>query len=217
MVSRLWVYYSRPMTGATLPKRSFSKIVAEITRILLAVILAALFVIILSAVLVGGEVLCLLNRSDSYITLANQTHLTVRLRGLIASTLINSISKNTPQFMVVDLQKYPPQTWDNIAAVLLPTDWLDSNYNHIVQTLLVWLNSDNSALPTFSLDLSPLKKILLSSKGWMQFKRMMILKKRFLKQIKQGLLLLTRIIRSRKESWQKQRRLRQLPARPETP
>jgi hypothetical protein len=67
--------------------------------------------------------------------------------------------------MPVDLGKIPPQTWDNIAAVLLPTGWLDENFKNLTQTLLAWLNGDSSSLPDFSLDMTPLKQTLSSSKG----------------------------------------------------
>ena len=153
------------MTETTLPKRSFLNIVAEITRILLSILLAILFVIVLSATLVGRASYDFLRQPDSYTTLANQTQLTTRLRGVVVSTLISATFKDNPLFNVIDWQKYPPQTWDNIAAVLLPAGWLDANYNRLVQTLLAWMNGDNSALPSFSLDLTPLKKTLSGSNG----------------------------------------------------
>jgi hypothetical protein len=147
------------------PKRSCLGTLAEITRQLMAILLAVLFTLAAALTLLGQGVYGILREPESYTTLAGQTHLVTRLRGMAVSSLVSTTLKANPQFLQIDASQLPPQTWDNIAAALLPEDWLASNFKNLTGSLLAWLNTQQDTELELRLDLIPIKTALRSEKG----------------------------------------------------
>jgi hypothetical protein len=153
------------MNMPTAPKSSFLKTLAEVVRQLMAVLLAILFVLALVLTLSGQGAYDTLRQPESYTALADQTHLAVRLRGVVVSTLVSATLKANSQFLQIDASQISPQAWDNIAVVLLPEGWLDSSFKSLTGSVLTWFNAPSGSPLELRLDLIPLKTALKGDKG----------------------------------------------------
>jgi hypothetical protein len=153
------------MSTPSVSKRSLISILGEIIRALLSILLAILIVTCLTFTLLGQNSYEILRQPESYSALADQAHLAERLRGVVVSSLVNTALNNSSQSMPIDVSQIPPQTWDNIAAVILPNEWLNTSFNYLTHTLLAWLKDPKGGPLVLNLDLTTIKQTLASDKG----------------------------------------------------
>jgi len=87
----------------------------------------------------------------------------IRSRPVIADLIfmysVNTKSNNS------FLHELPLDTWESVAEIIFPAEWIQETTDSIINSLWVWLNNPAANLPEISINLSQPLKILRSQQG----------------------------------------------------
>jgi len=137
--------------------------IAELARRILLVVLLVSFALVVTVTLLVYTSSNTLLDPGQWRQLIDETQLAARSSTLVADFLVTYSLKASQS--AAFLQDYPLNTWEGVAEVLLPEEWVQENLYSIVDTAIDWLLGEQSGLPNFTLDLSPVLSALQGDQG----------------------------------------------------
>jgi hypothetical protein len=143
--------------------RRIVRFIAELVRRILLVVLLASFALVVTGTLLVNILSNTLLDTGAWHRLIDETQLAARSRTLVADFLVTYSLKASQS--TTFLENYPLNTWEGVAEVLLPTEWVQQNLYTVVDTTIGWMKGEQSGLPDFTLDLSPVLSSLQGDQG----------------------------------------------------
>jgi hypothetical protein len=132
-------------------------------RLVIALLLLS-FVLVIAASLGIYAISSVLTDRDVYHNLIQQAQLAERAPATTADYLV-LYSLQASHMESPYLTGLPSQTWATVADLLVTEQWLEENLHNLVDACFDWLADPQAALPSFTLDLSPLIQTLNSPRG----------------------------------------------------
>jgi hypothetical protein len=129
-----------------------------------SVLLMISCVLIISITLFAFSVLSTLRNPRPYVELIHKQDAAERSRGLLVSLFV-SYALQSGASNTSFLADYPLQTWESVAEVLVPKDWLETNAQMVVNAIFDWLDHPDRQAPQFQFDLSPIIQTLRGPQG----------------------------------------------------
>lgn len=137
--------------------------VAEWSRKTLSFVLIVLFALVVTTTILGRALTNTLTSPGTYDTLFRQTHMAQRGQAIVADFIVSyALRTGEPGSFV---EEFPLRTWETVAQVILPVDWLDANLHATAEAVLDWLDDAQSPAPDLTLDLSPVIETLRGPQG----------------------------------------------------
>jgi len=131
---------------------------------IISFLLILLFAFVSTMVILGHVLTERLTSVTTYDNLIQQTGLAERGRGLLADFLV-SYALSSGLANAAFLGDFPAQTWETVAQILLPVDWLENNLQEVTRSALDWLGNTEYQVPQFTIDLSPIIQALRGPQG----------------------------------------------------
>jgi hypothetical protein len=131
-------------------------------RLLLSIILVALFAMLVSATIFGWALTTSLTSADAYHDLIEETRLGDRTAGLIAASFFSYLLTTDDGTFSLNIDL---QDWEAATKLVLPDGWLAARLHETVDTTFTWLESDDESLPQFKLSLNPVIQALRGQQG----------------------------------------------------
>jgi hypothetical protein len=146
--------------------RNAQTVFGKLLRGVLLVTLVVSFAIVTVVLIIGWAATDVLSEPATFYDLIAEVNIAERARGFLANFII-SYAIESDQSNVEFLEKYQLTTWETVAAVIIPEEWLESHLNDAIASLFVWLDDPELQVPDYVVDLIPIKEVLHSPVGAM--------------------------------------------------